>query len=119
MTKAEAQNRFDWHGMTGKAKKKTVADVSISLHKGGNMGITFRNETDKLIGDRLEVAVYKNRVLFRCTPNGVVMQNKTGKVVSKNVYARICCMEDELKPFIGDYELKYDDFYELYYVEKN
>lgn len=117
MTRTEAQDRFDWHGMTGKSKKKTASDVSINLHKGEHIGITFRNGADKKIGERLEVAVYKNRVLFRDSPNGVIMQNKSGKI-GKNVYARINDITEELRPFIGDYELKYDDFYELYYVEK-
>lgn len=63
-------------------------------------------------------AVMKNRIYFR----GVEPRKGYSVTVKGlNGYAQCIINLDELKqlePFIGDYSLKYDDFYELYYVEK-
>lgn len=122
MTKLEAQERFNWLGKQ-RNRNNCNADISISLHKRANgqkhdaIGLTFRNGCGEKFGSTIQVAVYKNRVMFRTAEDGICMQRNKA-VQSNNIYARFSDVNGELKNFIGDYELKYDDFYELYYIEK-
>lgn len=119
MTKEQAQERFEWKGMSRSRQRKGNYDVSINSHKDGTVGITFRNKKAELIGDRLEYAIFKNRVLFRYSENGMALHNiKNNSNNPDNCYAKFAKSIDDFRQFIGDYDLKYDDFYELYYIEK-
>lgn len=113
MTKREAQERFNW-----KVKTNNVGlndDVSITVVKDGAISIVLRNGKKKLFDGAISYAVFKNRVMFRKDKRGYAI---SGNNKSENGYVKIGKGDDELQDFIGDYELKYDDFYELFYIEK-
>ena len=125
--KKAQDEKFNWISKTGKQFRKAHSDISINCitynRKPYNgLSFTFRNEVWGLFGDRVEFAIYKNRVLFRSASNGEGLAFTTGSSKCPNKYFKVKIDENTqiLKDkFIGDYELKYDSFYELYYIEAN
>lgn len=103
-------------------------DITISLQlkargktedKGKVICFAFRNDCWELVTENeyIQVGTYKNRLFIRQA------DKDTGYKISKNNNTcnnRYCKMPnvESLKDFIGDYDLKYDDFLEMYYVEK-
>lgn len=95
-------------------------DISIysSMVDGGEvLTICIRNGLDQLLGegDRVKIARYKNRL--------IIIKDEGGKKLfgSKSRFVRFRFKDDQMptyKYFEGDYELKYDDLYEYYYIEK-
>lgn len=118
--------KFNWFGGNMNKKKNSNCDVSISrviwdsAKKRYAYGFTFRNNIHDKLGNQIQIAVYKNRVLFRpCGPDDMkISLNPNNK--TKHFYCKL--KEDDmtkvLLDFIGDYDLKYDEFYEIYYIEK-
>lgn len=115
MTKAQAQDRFNWKVKTGNGGLGLKEDVSISIVKDGAVSIVLRNGKKKLFDGAISYAIFKNRVMLRPDKRGYAI---SGNNKSENGYVKIHKGDEELRNFIGDYDLKYDDFYELYYIEK-
>lgn len=123
----KAQNeKFDWIECSGRGGRRSAqSDISvncITYNKVARAGIsfTFRNDVWQFFGERVEIAIYKNRILFRTATNSTGMQLCSGSAKTPNKYFKMKVdkttqvIKDK---FIGDYELKYDSFYELYYIE--
>lgn len=118
--------KFEWVNPRVRkgVSRGVVSDLSISLISVGGKnkhdGISFvvRNEKEKEIGTNFEIAIFKNRVFFRPTdvPAISLYKNKN----TNYVYGRIGvgAIVQTLKKFVGDYEIKHDEIYELYYIEK-
>lgn len=78
----------------------------------------FRDKLYENFNSRyITFAVMKDRIYFKSVEAvegyAIVIKGLSG-------YVQVTVTPDELKQFesfIGDYSLKYDDFYELYYVE--
>lgn len=117
--------KFNWIG----SSKYTRSNLDVSINKVfwdtkqkiKAYSLIFRNTAPQQIGNNFQIAIYKNRVMIRPVEEGqgVKLQMKSNSK-TPNGYAKLRCDEDtkELDKFIGDYELKYDTFYELYYIEK-
>lgn len=117
--------KLDW---MGRQSKHSVAktDVSIAIYASkmrneerNDINITFRNGLGELFRTHyISVAIWKNRLFFRATDKeeGIKLVQRNSE---KNHYARIGteAFVKKLLVFEGDYELKYDDFYEMYYIE--
>ena len=128
--------KFNWlsaqNTPTGRARSQS--DITISevgpCSKGGRnrYNITLRNEVPDKLGTYVDLALFKNRIFFRpssAEANGYKMYNRnhtngSGKEVKGNPFIQVCKTESTkaLSDFVGHYELKYDEFYELYYIEK-
>lgn len=123
-----ASPNFHW---IGGCTSRNTSDKDISIgyihwdkkhSEVMSFSFVFRGEKIKeAIGEWVQIAVYKNRIMFRKAKAGsgyhaLVKANSP----SQNAYFRIKETNETmaLKRFIGDYDLKYDDFYELYYIEK-
>lgn len=114
------------------SKKRMLGEVnssavSITVTTAGKNSRTDRRRLAFIFRDKIfegfnsryiTFAIMKNRIYFK----GV--EPKEGYAVTikgLNGYCQATITLDELEDFesfIGDYSLKYDDFYELYYVEK-
>lgn len=125
--KKAQDEKFNWISRPDRKNvHRSDADVSINCityEKKPFSGIsfTFRNEVAGFFGDRIQFAIYKNRVMFRPSVEGEGIALCTVNKKSPNRYFKMKLTKDieELKSkFIGDYELKYDSFYEVYYIEK-
>ena len=114
--------QFHWISQTTKQISKS--DVSINLvfwdkqnSKDKAFHIVFRNKATA-IGDYVQIAVSKNRLLIRpvSTPGLKLWRRKE----NPNRYLKIKETEETegLREFIGDYELMFDPFYEIYYIER-
>ena len=106
---------FDW---VGKGTRRSSADVSITEVKGGTQ-IIFRNGTRDHFGQRVQLAVMKNRIYFRGNEDGFKLFNLNQK--KPNGYLKLFEKTDickKVSEFLGDYALRFDEFYELYYIEK-
>lgn len=133
--KAE-QERLNWMGRTTKNYPRSNADVTINDvyptkddKKNGTkarISFTFRNGARRAISenDYVLLAVIKNRIFFKTGSmnDGFLISSASTNsgIVKDNGYMRVTekeCIE-MLKPFIGSYDLKYDQFYELYYIER-
>lgn len=125
--KDDILGKMQW---TVKEKRRIISreDISISVQnkirgKQGDDGkvvcFTFRNDCPELFTDSgyVQFCVYKNRVFFRQASNDDGYKITNASKTSKNRYVKIPGV-DLFKDFVGDYELKYDSFLELYYVEK-
>ena len=113
-------------------KKRKLGDVgsnavSITITTSSKNSKSDRRRLSFIFRDKIfedfnsryiTFAIMKNRIYFK----GV--EPKEGYAVTVkglNGYTQCTITLDELEqfePFVGDYSLKYDDFYELYYVEK-
>lgn len=123
--KKAQDEKFNWITKSGKNYHRAQSDISINCitYNGkpfNGISFSFRNEVWQFFGERVEFAIYKNRILFRSASNGEGMSFTTGSQKCTNKYFKVKIDENTqiLKDkFIGDYELKYDSFYELYYIE--
>lgn len=113
-------------------KKRRLGDgcskaVSISITTGSKNSKSDRRRLAFIFRDKIfegfnskhiTFAIMKNRIYFK----GVEpVDGYAITVKGLNGYVQVTVTSDELgmfEPFIGDYSLKYDKFYELYYVEK-
>lgn len=119
MTTKEAQDqKFNWINPK-RITNTSDMDVSITFIKGDIFAFVFRNNTWEFFDGRVEFAIYKNRILFRHSDVGMQIKPKKGSK-TPNHYGKISgkCTPKGLRNFIGDYIMKYDEFYELYYIEK-
>lgn len=104
------------------------SDVSISLGKKTKeaepslLCVTFRNEVEKLIFDEsceyIQFGIHKNRMFFRQSDPSTGYKMYARLKNCKNRYTKFPIEEESDKNFVGNYELKYDEFLELYYIEK-
>ena len=91
--KEQALDNLTWIG--GRFKGYSDADVSISRvhwNKRINPNImaysfVFRNEATKM-SERVQVSIYKNRVLFRPSNEGIRLNNSSSEK-NKNKYFKI------------------------------
>lgn len=111
-------------------KRYSEKDVSVRVIDGNQVGgkkyykrlsLIFRNDITDLLGDgdRISIARYKGRLIIIKDPNGLKL---TGKSEDKNRFVRFQLNESTLSTygyFEGDYDLKYDELYEYYYIEKD
>lgn len=105
---------------------RSKADISVTECKGaGKNGIryniTFRNDTNELFGQYVNVAVFKNRMFFKPSSieeNGYKLYEHAKK--KGNPFMQIVKKESTrcVGDFLGHHELKYDDFLDLYYIER-
>ena len=134
--KAE-QERFDWMGRSGaKTYVRTNADVTITEvypskedkrnRTKKKIAFTFRHHSRHAVSttDYVMIAVVKNRIFFKTgnADNGFLIGSGNSKAENSkdNGYLRISQEEfvSRLESFVGSYELQYDKFYELFYIEK-
>ena len=106
----------------------SARDISVTIQtkqrgykqdNGQCICFAFRNGTDTKITSTgyVQICVHKNRCFFREADSSV------GYKISRpaNSNSRYCKMAhvSQLKDFAGDFDLKYDEFLELYYIERN
>lgn len=130
--KNEILGKLEWitkERSTG--KKVSSCDISVALvrktgGKGANythVNFTFRNGIENIIcsdkdNEYIQFCVHKNRIFFRQAESTVGYKlYYASAACAKNKYTKIPIFEGA-DGFIGDYDLKYDDFLELYYIDK-
>lgn len=108
-------------------KGMTIADKDISVtfnkSKEGRVSlcVIFRHGIDELIDPekigRISFCKYMNNcILFSADKDGYkLFQNSKAK---KNKYLKMTVYDGAFKEYIGDYDLKYDEFLRLYYIER-
>ena len=121
--------KFNWFANKGYYKfgMDQTKDISISKLNASPSGktrkrfnIIFRNKCHTKFGQYVDITVYKNRVYFRASSaenHGFKLYGLNSKVnpntnINENEVTAV------LKDFVGDYELRYDHMFELWYVEK-
>lgn len=118
--------KFVWVQRANTNVRASIKDVSIRrLNDKAKVyyTLTFRNGVCEKIGDYIEMSVYKNRLLFRTATSdtGFKITCKQGATdtTKLNHYCKLYEREDTKKfaKFTGDFDLQYDSFYELYYIE--
>lgn len=125
--KRAQDEKFDWISKNGKNYHVAKSDISINsitYNHTPNAGLsfTFRNDVWQLFGESVEFAIYKNRIMFRTAKKGSGICFTVASSKCPNKYFKLKVDETTKiirDKFIGDYELKYDSFYELYYIEGN
>lgn len=115
---------LDWIGRCSSSGLKS--DVSVRVVHGHDckklINITFRNDCFKKFtnSEYCECAIFKNRIFFRESDStrGLLL-NRNKATTDTTTYVRFQKTEyvNLYAQFVGDYELKYDEFYELYYIE--
>ena len=127
---AMVEEKFEWFSKvspSGQYKSVSTQDVTIreckaqKTHPTGRFNITLRNGVDEKFGVCVDIAPYKNRIFFRASTEG----QGGYKIYAhgnerKNPFIQVNVTEKSkiLKEFEGNYDLQYDEFYELYYIEK-
>ena len=103
-----------------KRSGKTSADITLTMNgKGNKVNIYFRNGTKEHFPDGVMFGIYKNRIILE--PNASVGYSITVANNSKTDYGFIGATvsdADKYRDWIGDYSLKWDEFYEFWYIEK-
>lgn len=98
-------------------KDITISTVSAKQAKNGKaLNIIYRHDVNKLIDTeglgRVGICCAENRLFFKAMPDGYAFYN-SGKTVGSKIF-----YDEAYAPFVGDHDLKYDDFLKLYYIEK-
>lgn len=120
MDKNDFLSSLDWCKNT-RTRIDNKSDISITLCSDNrNVSIVFRNGTAEKISKvgTFKFAKFKNRLIFAdATGEPGFVMSKNNKSHSK--YAKFCYVagREYIKEFIGDFELKRDDFYDVYYIE--
>lgn len=109
----------------------SAADVTVKVVQGSKkangghyfdrLSITFRNGILDLLGDgdRVSIARYKNRLIIVKDPRGIKLSDHNEK---GTLFVRWTLNDRTLSTygwFEGNYDLKYDDLYEYYFIEKD
>lgn len=131
--KNEFMEKMNWVEKT-KTRSVSNADVTVSIQlktkgavKNSHQVIcfTFRNGViEKLTTTGyIQICVHKNRLFIREADKNIGYKVTTPgykEAVPGSNVNRYCKMPvlDVFSGFEGNYELKYDDFLELYYIEK-
>lgn len=121
---------IDWmQKKVGRLAVNRDKDVHITITTGGKHGVdgtkriafSFRNNIANVWLDKeckyLIFGSFKNRLFFR------PVEAKVGYALSSkglNTYMTATLYKDEVEkyePFIGDYHLRFDEYYELYYID--
>lgn len=101
---------------------------SDSKNRVVRYNITLRNKVPMVLGEYVDLAVYKNRIFlkastqkdggykvyghFNTDKDGIKKRTNPFLQVSQNDTTKI------LSEFVGDYDLQWDEFLELYYIER-
>lgn len=112
--------RFAWEYKNGKRTGRSLADVTVQL-KDRILKVTFRNNNGDLITSTnyLTFCLFKNRIMFNETDDRGYKVFKSGSSHIKYLSATITPEKvEKYKEFEGDYKLKLDEFYGIYYIEK-
>lgn len=121
----EAEQKLVWIGRTNRRGGNDISikvNLMANTHNGNYVGFTFRDECHKkFCGETpyFEVSLFKNCMFFKKSNSerGLLISNN--KNTKSNYYAKI--QSDTANYFAhweGDYELKYNEFWELYYIER-
>lgn len=103
-----------------KRNKKGIADITIATMKRANtINIYFRNGMHELFPEGVIFGIYKNRIVFEADKDkGYTVNMSATKKGNIGVVTATVGNIDKYREWIGDYEMKYDDFYEFWYIEK-
>lgn len=112
----------------GRLNTKGGSDVSITCHIMPDgirhyAGLTFRNESYELFANDAEyfvIAFDGNRMYFKGSDkhHGLLLA-KNSQTTDKTRYAKMQnTFAKKMLPWVGDYELEYDDEEKLYYIER-
>lgn len=109
-------------GSSGTNDVQIVIVNAAQGNKPKNLTVRFYNNTGDLISDTgfAQIQIYKNRMFFRGSDEktGYKLSSKAKNPTTKALQITISSeLANEYSSLIGDYELKYDSFYEYYYVE--
>lgn len=133
MSKKKLQDsKFDWKdkSIVRQNSARSTCDISITKRVGSKLkdgsvnyriAIIFKNNVIKDIAPSgyIDFAVYKNRVLFRESDSTMGLFVKSHSNRSEEVVIPLTPETKELEDFIGgDFTLKYDEFYEVFYIER-
>lgn len=121
-----AENKIlelDW---VTKRSYKGEADVSIRRALSNDkpiISISLRNDCSKIISNTefIKLAPFKNRLFFKESDSFSGFKATSNNSVKESTkYIKVSFKQDvdRLAIFEGDYSLRYDDFYELYYIER-
>lgn len=121
-----------WMRKGHQGRYSALKDVGVSIinHKASEkrnrqayvtISFSFRNRIEKVFkSDYVEFGAVKNRIYFRPSDkrNGYKITIK-----ANTAYVQATLLSDEIKKTYSDfdkseYHLKYDDFQELYYIER-
>lgn len=125
-------DKLNWYGCKTPraghvAHSQTITVSKSTCHGEVRYCIYFRYGSYKNIAKnidpaRLAIAVYKNRIFFKEDECGMKVSFTHGKrPKEENATGHIAFLERKIgniDAFIGDYDLHYDEFYELYYIER-
>lgn len=118
---------LQWHNKNRNGGSYVNEDVTVTITKASKnskegrkrLGLSFRNNLFKVFDSRyITFAILKNRIYFKAAD-----RNMGYAITQKNTngYVQATLVGDDIKEFeqfIGDYSLKFDEFYELYYIER-
>ena len=102
-----------------KRNGKTSADITITVGAKGKVHIYFRNGAKEHFKSGVMFGVLKNRMVFE--PNSLAGYTVTESTNNKTDYGFLVATVsdvDKYRAWIGDYALKWDEFYEFWYIEK-
>lgn len=109
---------------------KSKADITIGASsKEDCINVYFRNGVKDFFGTHVKVGIYKDRMIFCEADNrtGFKISGPAKNAAVTNNYRKLyghCVVPisadkiAEYKEWIGDYDLKVDDFYDYYYIQK-
>lgn len=96
------------------------ADVTLTLtNKGKKVSLYFRNGVGEHFKEGLMFGILKNRIVLE--PNGAIGYKISDSCTKRTDYGVVSATVsdgEKYRSWIGDYKLKWDEFYEFWYIEK-
>lgn len=114
-----------WMG-TSQVHQVSGCDVTITKYSDGRLSITFRNNCWKKLSSggahsRIEFAVFDdNTIVFRTNKSGYKLSPSgiSTSHISFSTKNMDKDLREQLYSFIGDYELRYEETFKLWYISK-
>lgn len=103
-----------------KRSGKGCSDITVTMNgKGNRVNIYFRNGKKENFPDGVMFGVYKNRMVFEPnkTDGYTITTPKTNRI-DYGVLSATVADAEKYRVWIGDYELKWDEFYGFWYIER-
>lgn len=130
--------KFVWLSTTNNSSNRhyTSKDITIteckpksdSKNRVVRYNITLRNKVPMVLGEYIDIAVYKNRIFLKPSTQkdggykvyAHFSSDKDGNKRRANPFLQLSQNDATkiLSEFVGDYDLQWDEFLELYYIER-
>lgn len=118
-TRDEIMREIIWESKkrSGKLGRDDIT-IRVSSKSEKKINIYFKNGTKEHFKDGVIFGLLRNRMIFEQDGKRGYAVSTTSTSASDYGFISVTLSNDAYKDWTGDYQLKHDDFYDFWYIEK-